>query len=639
MASGSFKTGWGQYDKDYELIVEWSSTANVASNTSTVRAVIKFYCPYACDMGKRYNNKVVINGVSYDYTSPAVKTSGNETFTLATIDSGAIAHNADGSKSIAISATFRFNASLSGVQYGEQTASKTVALDNIPRKATVTAAPNFNDEANPTISYTNSAGNAVTSLKACISLDGSADDVAYRDISKTGSSYTFNLTAAERKILRAACKDANSRTVRFYVQTVIGGVTHLHYLSKTLSIINAAPVLNPTAADVDSEILAITGDSSKLVKYYSNPQFAINATAQKEATIKSYLVTCGSQTRTEATGTFYNVESGSIVFKATDSRGNTTTKTVSLTLIPYVQLTCNLSAKAPTTAGDMDFTISGNYYNASIGATANSLIVQYRYKINSGQYGEWIAAAATKSGNTYKAAVALSGLNYLNTYTFQARAWDVVQLVESAEKKVKTTPVFDWSENDFNLNVPLHIKNNAVLRVNGENNNTVLSANNSTDGIFLRPNGTGSADGQAYLTPEGAFNMSALKVGGRAYGANKVLWSGSWYMTAGQTAELDEAISSQPNGVVLIFSRYSNGAAENANFNCFFVPKQLVSAHGGAGSCFQMATVNFSVCAAKYLYISDAKITGNDLNSAAGTGTSGIKYENNAYVLRYVIGV
>ena len=171
MASGSFKTGWGQYDKDYELIVEWSSTANVASNTSTVRAVIKFYCPYACDMGKRYNNKVLINGVSYDYTSPAVKTSGNESFTLATIDSGAIAHNADGSKSIAISATFRFNASLSGVQYGEQTASKTVALDNIPRKATVTAAPNFNDEANPTISYTNSAGNAVTSLKACISLE------------------------------------------------------------------------------------------------------------------------------------------------------------------------------------------------------------------------------------------------------------------------------------------------------------------------------------------------------------------------------------------------------------------------------------------------------------------------------------
>ena len=67
-------------------------------------------------------------------------------------------------------------------------------LDRIPRQADITSAPDFNDEQNPTIGYSNPAGNSVNSLQACISLTGASADVSYRDIPKTGSSYTFNLT-------------------------------------------------------------------------------------------------------------------------------------------------------------------------------------------------------------------------------------------------------------------------------------------------------------------------------------------------------------------------------------------------------------------------------------------------------------
>jgi hypothetical protein len=68
--------------------------------------------------------------------------------------------------------------------------------------ATITYAPNFNDESNPTIKYNNPAGKTVTSLQACISLDGSKADVSYRNIPKKGTSYTFDLTDEERNVLR-----------------------------------------------------------------------------------------------------------------------------------------------------------------------------------------------------------------------------------------------------------------------------------------------------------------------------------------------------------------------------------------------------------------------------------------------------
>ena len=46
---------------------------------------------------------------------------------------------------------------------------------------------------------------------------------------------------------------------------------------------------------------------------------------------------------------------------------------------------------------------------------------------------------------------------------------------------------------------------------------------------------------------------------------NKVLWSGCYLLQAGQTVELSEAISSQPNGVVLLFVDFSNSGETSTN--------------------------------------------------------------------------
>lgn len=118
-----------------------------------------------------------------------------------------------------------------------------------------------------------------------------------------------------------------------------------------------------------------------------------------------------------------------------------------------------------------------------------------------------------------------------------------------------------------------------------------------------------------------------------------ILWTGGYYMTSGHTINLAEKVSDQRSGISLVFSEYVDGEVKNTSFVSCFVSKRLVSNHAGCGHCFQMCTSNLAYFATKYLYISDAKIVGHDNNNLTGTGATGIKYTNNRFVLRYVIGV
>ena len=130
-------------------------------------------------------------------------------------------------------------------------------------------------------------------------------------------------------------------------------------------------------------------------------------------------------------------------------------------------------------------------------------------------------------------------------------------------------------------------------------------------------------------------NFNSVYANGRNLCTNKVLWSGSYYMNSSQTATLSEAVSAQPHGIVLAFNAYYGAATENA-YNHFFVPKYTV-ANGNRGYSFFMSE-DKSWIAAKYLYISDTKITGNSANDSNST-SCGITFTNTNAVLRYVIGV
>ena len=99
-----------------------------------------------------------------------------------------VPHDTDGSKKVEISCTGGIPVS----SMKTTTCESTVILDRIPRQADITSAPDFTDSDNPTVYYSNPAGNVVDSLKACISFTGANDDIKYRDIPKTGTSDTLS---------------------------------------------------------------------------------------------------------------------------------------------------------------------------------------------------------------------------------------------------------------------------------------------------------------------------------------------------------------------------------------------------------------------------------------------------------------
>lgn len=464
MASGIITlTAYGKQPSYLNGRIVWNSTSNgTAANTSTVTAQLQISRNSSVATSGTWKGSLNVGGTTKQISYYA--SVGSSWVTIDTL-TATVTHNADGSGSCYIYATLNgpTGTSLDGTYVS---GSLTVTLDKIARYATILSATNFTDEGNPTITYTNPAGENVSSLQACISLSGPNADISYRPVSKTDTSYTFTLSESERNILRSASKNSNSLTVYFILWCQIGdGESHTS-VQATMNIVDANPTLSPTVVDTNSTTINITGNNKTLVPGHSLVQATFNAAAQKYATITSKRLEHGNQILT-GDGTL-SVTYHPFRFIVTDSRGNQTEKNTNDTnyIVPYINPTCSIGNNIPTTSGTFSLVVTGLFYNGSIGKTTNTLTVQYRRKTAGGSYGSWTTfGSVTKSGNSYTATANLTGLDYQTVYTFQARAIDVLNTggVASAEKVVISQPVFDWGKNDFQFNVPVYDKTGSQI--------------------------------------------------------------------------------------------------------------------------------------------------------------------------------
>ena len=447
----------GGYNYTYTVDVIENSTS-IANNTSNV--TINFYikgpwAPSYYDWTTYYG--IIVDGSIKDSGSsrPYVSTSNVKLLSW----TGDVAHNSDGSKSISVS-VYLTNGSASYLPTQYPSSSPlymgSVSLTTIPRASSV------------------SCSTADIGSNATIS------------ISRASSSFTHTLTYSFGSLTGTIATKTSSTSVSWTIPTTFyaqipndksgtGTITCYTYNGSTLigskptsftATVNESaskPTLNPTAVDSNATTTALTGDSSKFIKYYSNASVSTGASARNSATLKSQKITCGAKSISSASGTINAVESGSFTFSATDSRGYPTTQTLNKTLIEYIKLTCSLNAGAPTTDGVATLKISGNYWDGTFGALANTLTVQYRYKTQGGSYGSWTTVSATKSNNTYNSTATISGLDYRTTYVFQARAVDKLATVNTDEQARRTTPIFDWSKNDFNVNGTLKVNNTNIF--------------------------------------------------------------------------------------------------------------------------------------------------------------------------------
>lgn len=263
------------------------------------------------------------------------------------------------------------------------------ALTNIPRAAKITSAPNFNDTDNPTIGYSNPAGTAVSSLQACIAnTAGTVVYAQYRNISRSGSSYTFNLTTAERNALLQACTNSPTLAVKFYVTTVIGGNTYYSTLDRTMTVTNGNPTFSDAYLDTNSTTTAITGNNQQIVRNQSTLQINVtDLSAKKEATIRSVAAVINGVTYTgSVSGTSCTINVGTLnvssnttaVITVTDSRGFSTSQDLAITVLDWQLPTAIVTMQrhnnfyTPT-----DITVDGNYSSVD---SKNSMTLKVRYK-------------------------------------------------------------------------------------------------------------------------------------------------------------------------------------------------------------------------------------------------------------------
>jgi hypothetical protein len=366
--------------------------------------------------------------------------------------------------------------------------------------------------------------------------------------------------------------------------------------------------------------------------------------------------------------------SNTITVGVKDSRGRSASASATITVIPYsvpniVSFSVN-RCNADGTENDRGVYAKVTYqYSVTNLSNKNTFTASLNYKKTTDS--QWTSVTITPTESIYN----VSGSNIIAAD--DAHSYDISLVVTDSFTSISQSTALStgyclyhvrasgkgitWggvAEDDgFNVKIPAHFHNglreDITVAESGDCNNLTTGGNyyiNSNGAnipvavngwLIVKSFGDKSNCYQEFVTCQGERYQRWRTDGTwsawtRDYG-QKLLWEGNSYMGNSQSATLAEDVSSQKNGIVLVFARFvSNTSNPVDEFSCHFVPKMAVSLEGGRGFSFHITDHwNQGV---KYLYIQNARIFGNVYNSESKT-IGGSTYTNNYYVMRYVIGV
>ena len=147
----------------FGLYCDWTGSQSVTGNYTdvTLNVYLQFY---TLQVGSRADSTISINGESETYTAPAINDTSSTSWHMVHLKSKTVRvyHNSNGTKTgVALSASWRFSGTYSGVSIGTITVSATVDLNTIDRNA-------------PTVSFSTSNITA-NGVKISASFSASAD--------------------------------------------------------------------------------------------------------------------------------------------------------------------------------------------------------------------------------------------------------------------------------------------------------------------------------------------------------------------------------------------------------------------------------------------------------------------------------
>lgn len=450
-------------------------------------------------------NSSSYGGYPYKFTcSYCTSKSGDSTWTIETENilvspNKTANHNADGTKSLSLSATavitgMGMNISLSG----------TATLPKINRIADLTSWPNFNDETNPTLKFTNPA-NYRTNMRFDIYINGIVGYVYENSMDRYTSPYTIDLTDYWDGI-RQECTNAKSYDCYVYLTTYDANGDDIGFdmAERTFTIVNANPTFDATYQDINSTTTSITGDNQKIIRNQSNLQINIsNAEGKKYATLSSvkavingitYNGTLSGTTGTIPVGTIDVSENIEAAVTLTDSRGYTTTNNIEIQVLNWELPTANISlARQNNYYSETDIKVDANYSSLD---GDNVITIKERHKKTSEQN---YSAYTTLTDNV------TSTITLDNLYE-----WDVQVLVQDLFGSTtynltldKGMPIIYFDRIKRSVSINCFPANNESLEVESK-----LYLNNQNIGDYIYDTGwqtitpTNGTAGTGYYVPQ-----------------------------------------------------------------------------------------------------------------------------------------
>lgn len=361
-SSGSFNTSG--YSGRY-LTFAWNvASQDVANNRTVINWSLRGAGGSTSSWIMSGNFKVLINGQQVYFSSNRIQLYNGTTVATGSFT---INHNNDGTASFGAYAE-------AGIYYVAVncSGSGSWSLPTIPRASqpSINTYPNNSPDFNIGDKITIHMNRAASIFTHTVKINYGS--TSYTIATGVTNSCTFD-TSTIANALYALIPNANTYSNTISVTTYNGstniGTKTCPYNAK---VVNANPTFNAAYLDSNSATVAVTENNQVIVRNKSTLTMNItNAAAQKSATLKNVMITAAnlsqtvslnSSTKTVNLGALNSSQNVQATVKVTDSRGNSTTKTVNIMVADWQAPTAIITAQRHNNYySQTDVTVDADY--------------------------------------------------------------------------------------------------------------------------------------------------------------------------------------------------------------------------------------------------------------------------------------
>lgn len=367
MASSGTIDGAGGY-AGFKIRIKWSTTSqSVANNSSSVNVGVYLVVPTYYSTSSTMRGSYTVNGTTTNINkASATYTAGEH---LLTSGNFTIYHNNDGTKSFNMSATVTSGWTTLGTM---PTASGSGTLNTIARASqpSINTYPNNSPDFNIGDTITIHMNRASDSFTHTVVFNyGSTSVTVATGVTNNCTFDTSTVANALYALIPNANVYSNTISVTTYNGSTEIGTKTCAYNAK---VVNANPTFNAAYLDTNSSVTAVTTNDQLIVRNKSTLRINISsAAAQKSATLASascvilgqtVSATLSSSSVALNVGTINTSQDTTAAVTVTDSRGNSTTKNLNITVADWQAPTAIITLERQNNYySETDIKVDANY--------------------------------------------------------------------------------------------------------------------------------------------------------------------------------------------------------------------------------------------------------------------------------------